>query len=424
MTFSFRVAASAAAPANPNFNQSFDDFKMESTNVANRYVITKSDLSGQSEAVIRALGAPIVGAGAASGSGNGPVAKLGTGKVLLSQLRCLSVYQAVTHCVFDTAVIDSLLNLLKQQMESDSDRKVLRVLVHLLTEALAGSNSSITDGGKFIAKNHEQAEVYHFLHSRYLQFIKDEIQRTHTIALGPRRALAWKTLGTLCSVQPVEDRKSISTSNSVTLGPTKEDVRSASHELHNALKTIAQQLEAMSGHESKNDREHRVLQLTSIFSAIRRIGEPLPIEYHDALIQCLTKTSFTKFLTRHILGVILNTVTLSAPTSDNGENHLIYWAIELRKQIDKDNKPLKLDSKHTVDFKNTILKDDLSASLFLQCISVIIMNSYDIQRKRYPDEIVDIAIEVIKLLPQSQERYVVCMFVHPLCLSNSLSVSV
>jgi hypothetical protein len=388
---------------------------------ANRYVITKTDITAQSETVLRALSTTN--------------SSLGSGKALLSQLRCLSVHQAVNPTVLDTAVIESLLTLLRQQMESDNDRKVLRTLVHLLTEALAPASGSlslsntahltlpvsVSGSGNGATPNAEHsAEVYRYQYRKFLDLIHHELQRTsnHPKDMIPRRALAWKTMGTLCALPVLttdKDRDREREKNMVKVGPNPDDVQAALEQLYEQLKVIVTQMQSSSlSHESKADREYRILQLSSIFSALRRIGQPLPsMEIQEQTMHCLKSTS-SKFLTRHILAVILNTVSLPSSLSRVGSgslslSSLLYWTEEFKRQINA--APIKIDSKHTIDFKNMILKDDLSASLWIQCVAAIVMHSMDREREKdneksvsFPEEVVDLAIEVIKLLPQSQER--------------------
>ncbi len=334
---------------------------------ANGYIITHSTLSSNR---VEEICQTLTGKGARKGS------KVPSGKSLLSCLRAMCMSQVIFHNSVDVDLLTVLLGILKNQTDSDIDRKIFRVGVFLMMEVFLYPRQGIKE---------DQLSTFQIITKEFMDLVRREASK----GSGLRKAFSIRSLGILsysCAMQQQP-------SSILHVKRVLQNVIIPNDELVGMLWSSMSNLKIHSN-DTKEHLLERTIQLNSIFSSLRRMPKSISKEIILYSLDILARVgndpniSGLKFLVRNISAVLqIYVATTLTMTFDETELLILKLTDILKSQ------------------SNTLLaKDDLAASTFLQTCAHLCSISFIPEKHIYLSVAIDLLQEIVKLIPNS--RYV------------------
>lgn len=317
--------------------------KMASSGVGNFYVIKQS---GVSHSAVENILVGLQQLSSASGKKSSSKA-LATGKALLSQLRVVCFFLSVFRNSLSSGVRQGLLEVIRTcQDNSDTDRKIFRTILFILADDLEHTSLTITAGGKSVPV--DAAE------ETFLDYVAQEVSNTTNITF--KSVVVTRLLGTVSSM--VQQRG-------------LRDTRTAG-----LLRTYFNFLIDISSQPTPQKKAMVLNAVGAAFSAMRRMGEVLPVESQTALLEALKSGSLT--LQRHSLALVVNTIAQATDVETK-----LSWSQWFRGVL-KDQAT-----------NASILKDGLASSYAVRISTVLVLKCGE--NDRWPPEAIDLLIDTINV---------------------------
>lgn len=272
---------------------------------------------------------------------------LATGKALLGQLRVVSFFLSVFRNSLASGVRQGLLEILKAcQENNDVDRKIFRTVLFILSDDLEHTTLS--------ASTVDKALPIDTAEEAFLDYVAHEVANTTNITL--KTVIVSRLVGTISALA---QRRGYRDNHTAGLLRT----------YFNFLIDIQRQ--------PTPQKKSMVLQAVgAAFSAMRRMGEVLPVESQTSLLEALRSGSLT--LQRQSLALIVTTLA----QADDLETRLS-WSMWFRDVLK--------DPATNV----AILKDGLASSYAVRISTVLVLKCGD--NDSWPQEAIDLLVDTINL---------------------------
>lgn len=272
---------------------------------------------------------------------------LATGKALLSQLRVVCFFLSVFRNSLSSGVRQGLLEVIRTcQDNSDTDRKIFRTILFILADDLEHTSLTITAGGKSVPVDAAEES--------FLDYVAQEVSNTTNITF--KSVVVTRLLGTVSSM--VQQRG-------------LRDTRTAG-----LLRTYFNFLIDISSQPTPQKKAMVLNAVGAAFSAMRRMGEVLPVESQTALLEALKSGSLT--LQRHSLALVVNTIAQATDVETK-----LSWSQWFRGVL-KDQAT-----------NASILKDGLASSYAVRISTVLVLKCGE--NDRWPPEAIDLLIDTINV---------------------------